>query len=166
MFKYYFKYKLQVITLIKLNNTTLKKKLNQINTNPQMKEKYFSKWHTIENFLHSNVGLTIAAISPQGSLPKGTATRKSDLDVIFCTSPNKNKKTTLNLILQKAKSAFGKVAKNKLSKKAVHIDFAKPKCNIDVVYLTKAEFKKTSKDMKSIKKISQLQKKSIILSKY
>ena len=131
-----------------------------------MKEIYSSKWHRIVKFLHGNIGLKIAGVSPKGSQAKGTSTRKSDLDVIFCTSLDRNKKSILNLILQKARNAFGKVVNVNRGKKAVHIDFIKPKCEIDVVYLTKNEFNSACKNIKTIRRISQLQKNSIILAKY
>ena len=53
-----------------------------------------------------------------------------------------------------------------MSNKAIHIDFFKPKCNIDAVYMTKQEFQQEKKKIAEIKKLRPLHKNAIKLAKY
>ena len=118
------------------------------------------------NFLRSNTGFKTAAVKEGGSGGKQTNTKLSDIDIIFCTSKDQNKTTVKKDLLEKAKKAFNRVAKVHSGKKAVHIDFSKPKCDIDLVYVTNQEFKQESKKIKQIARMRPLHKNSIKLTKY
>ncbi len=72
----------------------------------------------------------------------------------------------LEFIAEKADAIFGNVAEIGFSKKAVHIDFSNPECDIDVVYLTNQKFKAERKKIKVIKQTSQVRRDSIKLAKY
>ena len=118
------------------------------------------------NFLRKTTGFKIAAIKEGGSRGKQTAARKSDLDIIFCTGKDQNKSNVRKNLLERVKKGFKQVAKVNMSTKAVHIDFFKPKCNIDVVYLTNLEFRQEKKKIAQIKKLRPLHKNAIQLTKY
>lgn len=155
-----------MIKLAKLDNKKLKEILRKINTDTNTRELYSSKLSKILNFLNKNTGFKNAAVKPVGSRIKQTDLKESDMEVIFCTSPNKNHVEVRKLLLEKAKEAFGKPAKIKLGNEAVHIDFKNPKCNFDIVYLTQEKFKIKSKKIKKIRKMRPLHKKAIKLVKY
>ena len=152
--------------MLKLDNKKLKAILKKINTDPQTKDIYNSKLNRVMNFLRKTTGFKIAAIKEGGSQGKQTNTRKSDLDIIFCTSKNKNKTDIRKDLLERIKKGFKQVAKVNMSTKAIHIDFIKPKCNIDVVYLTNQEFKQEKEKIAEIKKLRPLHKNAIKLAKY
>ena len=152
--------------VLKLDNKKLKKILKKINNDPQTRNIYNSKLNRVMNFLQKTTGFKIAAIKEGGSQAKQTNIRKSDLDIIFCTNKNKNKTVIQNDLLERVKKGFKQIAKVNMSTKAIHIDFFKPKCNIDVVYLTKQEFQQEKKKIAQIKKLRPLHKNAIKLAKY
>jgi len=149
-----------------LNDKRLKEILDKINLNPKLKQIYDSKWHKIVNFLYCNTGLKIAKIAKSGSYPKQTAYRKSDLDVIFGISRDNYLRDIQELIRDKAYDNFGKVANVNIGDKAVHVDFIKPSCKVDIVYLSQKEFDNEYEEIKNIKSIKQIQRDSIKLTKY
>ena len=150
----------------KLENKKLKGILKKINTDPQTQAFYDSKLNRVMNFLQKTAGFKIAAIKEGGSRGKQTDTRKSDLDIIFCTGKDQNQKIIRNDLFERAKKAFKKNTNVNKSNKAVHIDFLKPKCNIDVVYLTNQQFNQEKKKIAQIKKLRPLHKNAIKLAKY
>lgn len=147
-----------------------KKKLNllllKINQNVQLKEQYDSKWHRIIHFLHNNTKCKIAKVAEAGSKAKQTDYHKSDLDIIFCTSPEIAIIKVLNHIKEKADENFKDVANVSKSKRAVHVDFKHPKLEIDIVYLTLQEFKKKHKEIKDFGNLPEFKKNAIKLAKY
>ena len=149
-----------------INDPRLKRILRKIETNSASNDIYSSKWHKVVNFLYHNSGLKMAKIAQAGSYAKGTANYKSDLDVIFCTSPDKRKEDVLNQIFNKASNSFGKIASVQKGKKAVHINYIKPKCNLDVVYLLQKQFDNEYKAIKDFKQISTHQQDAIKIVKY
>jgi len=152
--------------LNKLDNKKLKEILKKINTDAQTQDIYNSKLNRVINFLHYNTGFKLAAVKEGGSRGKRTDIRKSDLDIIYCKSKDQDKNFARKDLLKKAKTSFKQVAKVHMGNKAVHIDFFKPKCNIDVVYLSNKEFQQESKKIKTIKKLRPLYKNAIKLAKY
>lgn len=150
----------------KLENKKLKIILKKINTDPQTQAIYDSKLNRVMNFLRKTTGFKIAAIKEGGSRGKQTATRKSDVDIIFCTGKDQNKNTIRKDLLERARKGFKNNTKVNMSNKAIHIDFLKPKCNVDVVYLTNQEFKQEKKKIVQIKKLRPLHKNAIKLAKY
>ena len=152
--------------MVKLKIQRLKEILKEINTDPQTAQQYYSRLSRILKFLNNNTGLKNAAVKETGSRAKQTDIRKSDIDVIFCTSPDENHQTIRKHILEKARSAFGKVAIVNLTTKAVHVDFKSPKCNFDLVYLTQKKFQEEKKKIKEIIKLRPVHKNAIKLVKY
>lgn len=150
----------------KLENKKLRGILKKINTDPQTQAFYDSKLNRVMNFLRKTTGFKIAAIKEGGSRGKQTATRKSDVDIIFCTGKDQNKNTIRKDLLERAAKGFEKNTKVNMSNKAVHIDFLKPRCNVDIVYLTNQEFKQEKKKIAQIKKLRPLYKNAIKLAKY
>ena len=140
--------------------------INQIKQDEQQIQQYESKWHRIKNFLNNNIGSDIGDISISGSKFKGTSTKRSDLDIIFYAKKTHNKNELLKIIHEKALENFQGVAEVKQSENAVQINFFKPKCDFDVVYLTKKQFNKEKQNIKNFKKASQYQKDAIVLVKY
>ena len=149
-----------------MNDKRLKEILDKIDLNRQLKQIYDSKWHKIVNFLYNNTGLKIAKIAKSGSYPKHTEYRDSDLDVIFCTSPDYYLRYIQELIRDKAYDIFGRIANINIGNKAVHVDFINPNCDVDIVYLSQTQFDKECLEIKNIKSIEQLQRDSIKLAKY
>lgn len=152
--------------MVDINNDKLRRILNNINQDKQMKDQYESKWDRIVNFLHNNIGYKIGKVAKAGSGAKHTTYRKSDLDVIFCTSPIQNKKEVLDTIEDKANSNFSQVAEVKKSSNAVHINFLSPKCDIDVVYLTQKQFNKEHEAIKNVGRLPKFKLDAIKLVKY
>lgn len=122
--------------MVKLAIQRLREILKEINLDPQTAQQYYSRLNRVFKFLNNNTGLKNAGVREAGSGAKDINIRKSDIDIIFCTSPDQNHQTIRNHILEKAKNAFSKVANAKLGDKSVHIDFISPKCNFDLVYVT------------------------------
>ncbi len=133
---------------------------------PQAQAIYDLKLNRVINFLGKTTGFKIAAIKEGGSRGKGTDIRKSDVDIVFCTGKNQNKKIIRKNLLERAKKGFKKNTKVHKGDKAVHIDFLKPKCNVDIVYLTNQEFKQEKKKIAQIKKLRPLHKNATKLAKY
>ncbi|KKN06928.1 hypothetical protein LCGC14_1072290 [marine sediment metagenome] len=150
----------------KLENGKLKDILRKINTDSQTQAIYDSRLNRIMNFLGKTTGFKITAIKESGSRGKQTDVRKSDVDIIFCTGRNQDKNIILKNLLMRAKKGFKKNTKVHKTNKAVHIDFLKPKCNIDIVYLTNQEFKQEKMKIAQIKKFRPLHKNAIKLVKY
>ena len=143
--------------MVKLTIQRLKEILKEINTDPKTAQQYYSRLNRILKFLNNNTGLEDAGVKETGSRVKETDIRKSDIDVIFCTSPDQDHQIIRNHILEKAKSVFGEVAKVKLGNKAVHVDFKSPKCNFDLVYVTNKKFQEEIKKIfEEIENISQI----------
>ena len=152
--------------MVKLTIQRLKEILKEINTDPKTAQQYYSRLNRILKFLNNNTGLENAGVKETGSRVKETDIRKSDIDVIFCTSPDQDHQIIRNHILEKAKSVFGEVAKVKLGNKAVHVDFKSPKCNFDLVYVTNKKFQEEIKKIKIIIKMRPVHKNAIKLVKY
>ena len=152
--------------MVKLTIQRLKEIQKEINTDPQIAQQYYSRLSRILKFLNNNTGLKNAAVKETGSRAKETDTRKSDIDVIFCTFPDQNNQTIRKHILEKAISAFGKAAEVNLSGKAVHVDFKSPKCNFDLVYLSQKKFIEEKDKIKEIIKLKPVHKNAIKLAKY
>jgi len=150
--------------MVKLSIQRLREILKEINTDPQTAQQYYSRLSRILKFLNNNTGLKNAAVKETGSRAKETDTRKSDIDLIFCTSPDQDNQTIRNYIFEKAISAFGKAAEVKVSGKAVHVDFKS--CNFDLVYLSQKKFKEESNKIKEIIKLRPVHKNAIKLVKY
>ena len=150
--------------MVKLSIQRLREILKEINTDPQTAQQYYSRLSRILKFLNNNTGLKNAAVKETGSRAKETDTRKSDIDLIFCTSPDQDNQTIRNHIFEKAISAFGKAAEVKVSGKAVHVDFKS--CNFDLVYLSQKKFKEESNKIKEIIKLRPVHKNAIKLVKY
>lgn len=144
----------------------LRKILKQINQNPQLKELNESKWHKINHFLRNSTGYSIAKVAKAGSKAKHTDTLKSDLDVIFCTPKDYDYSTVLTKLEKTAVSNFPEAAEVKKGDNAIHINFNKPRINIDLVYLHNSEFDKEYKEMKEFGKLSQYKPDAIKLVKY
>lgn len=152
--------------MIELYEKKLKSLLKKIDSNPQMKQQYSSKWHRIVNFLYNNTGLKIAKVAKSGSFAKHTEYSDSDLDVIFCTSPDYNLHEMQVYLEEKLIPIFGKIADIKIGAHAVHIDFRNPEVNIDLVYITQREFDTEFEVIKEFSRIAPVQKDSIKLAKY
>lgn len=99
--------------MVNLNENRLRQLLGNINQNPQMKDQYESKWHSVVHFLLNNVGYKTAKVGKAGSQAKHTESRNSDLDIIFSTPPNQNVNNVLNTIQDKAKKELWKSGKHK-----------------------------------------------------
>ena len=169
MLKYYLNLlpKVKIMSKVsKLDNKKLKEILKKINTDPQTRDIYDSKLNRVMNFLRKTTGFKIAAVKEGGSQGKQTATRKSDLDIIFCTGKDQNKSNIRKDLLERVKKGFNNAAKVNMSNKAIHIDFTKPKCNVDVVYLTNKEFKQEKNKIAQIKKLRPMHKNAMKLAKY
>ena len=88
------------------------------------------------------------------------------MDVIFCTPKDYSYSTVLTNLEKTAKSNFSKAAEVKKGGSAVHINFNKPRINIDLVYLHNSEFNKEYKEMKEFGKLPQYKLDAIKLVKY
>lgn len=129
-------------------------------------QRYSSKWHKIVNFLYSNNNLKIQKVAQAGSLGKKTANRRSDLDVIFCTSLDQPKDRMMNVLYSKAYENFNKTANITKGTEAIHIDYKEPLTKIDLVYLKQNEFDKEYKEIKNRKEIFPQQRDAIKILKY
>lgn len=152
--------------MIVLTTKKLREILKKVNTDSKTRDIYSSKLNRIINFLRKNTGFKTAAVKEGGSRGKQTDTIKSDMDIIFCTSRDQNKNTIKIELLEKAKISFNKNAKVHSGSKAVHVDFIKPRCNIDLVYVTNQQFQQENKKIKKIAKMRPLHKNAIKLTKY
>jgi len=152
--------------MVTLTKAMLIKKLKQINIDPKTRDIHNSKLDRIVNFLKKTTGYRIAAVKEGGSGGKQTAIRTSDIDVIFTTNKDKDKKKMINDLLKRAKKGFGKGVNVHASSNAVHIDYNNPRCNIDLVYKTKQEFHQEKNKIKEIKKLRSMYKNAIKLAKY
>ncbi len=153
-------------SVFKLENKKLKEIFKKINMDPQTRALYDSKLSRVTNFLRKTAGFKIAAIKEGGARGKQTDTRLSDIDLIFCTGKEQNKNEIRKDLFERAKKEFSKNIKICMSKRAVQIDFLKPKCNIDIVSLTNQEFNQEKKKITQIKKLRPLHKNAIKLAKY
>ncbi len=144
----------------------LRKILNQIELDPEMRQLYDSRWHTIVNFLFNNTGIPIAKIAQVGSMAKGTGHRESDLDVGFCVPNHTNIRDAFKKVLQSAEAAFGHIANAYSSPKAIHIDYLSPPCKVDVVPLSETEFDLEFQQVKTIRQLPPWQREAVILVKY
>ncbi len=149
-----------------LNNKNLKNILEEIDSDPQSKQYFSSKWHKIVNFLYNSTGLSIFKVAKAGSIGKLTDTSDSDLDVIFSTSVDWNLKKMLVFLEDKAHKNFDEIANVRQSSSAVQIDFVNPACDIDLVYKTKDSFDKEYKEIKDYRKIKGVQQNSIKIAKF
>ena len=154
------------LQLIKLTNKKLKDHLRRINTDPNTRERYSSKVNRMMNFLRRTSGFKIAGVKEGGSRGKQTDLRTSDVDIIYTTNkdqdPNKMKQELFKRISkQKPKGTHIHVGK-----KAVHVDYEKPRCYIDLVYKKNQQFKQEAKNISQIKKMLPRYKNAIKLAKY
>lgn len=152
--------------MVKLTKQRLREILKKINTDPQTNQQYYSKLNSLLNFLNNNTGIKNAGVKESGSRAKNTGIRTSDIDVIFCTSGDQEHQVVRKHILEKAKIAFGQVANVEKGNKAIHVDFIFPKCNFDLVYVTKKKFQEEIKKIRVIKKLLPIRKDAIKLVKY
>ena len=144
----------------------LRKILDKIEMNPNLKQRYSSKWHKIVNFLYSNTNLKIRKVAQAGSLGKKTGLKRSDLDVIFCTSQDQPKDRIMNELYSKACENFNKTANVNKGTDSIHIDYKNPLTKIDLVYLKQNEFDKEYKEIKNRKQIFPQQRDAIKIVKY
>ena len=152
--------------MIVLSTKKLREILKKVNTDSKTRDIYSSKLNWIINFLRKNTGFKTAAVKEGGSRGKQTDTNKSDMDIIFCTSKDQNKNTIKKELLEKAIISFNIIAKVHSGNKSIHVDFIKPRCNIDLVYVTNQQFQQESKKIKKIAKMLPLHKTAIKLAKY
>ena len=134
--------------------------------NPNLKQRYSSKWHKIVNFLYSNPNLKIQKVAQAGSLGKKTDHKRSDLDVIFCTSQDQPKDRLLNELYLKVHENFKKTANVNKGTDAIHIDYKNPLTKIDLVYLKQNEFDIEFKEIKNRKQLFPQQRDAIKIVKY
>ncbi len=134
--------------------------------NSNLKQRYSSKWHKIVNFLYTNTNLKIRKVAQAGSLGKKTDHKRSDLDVIFCTSQDQPEHKILNKLYLKAQENFKKTAAVKKGTDAIHIDYRNPLTKIDLVYLKQNEFDHQYKEIKNRKQIFPQQRDAIKIVKY
>ena len=134
--------------------------------NPNLNQRYSSKWHKIVNFLYSNTNLKIRKVAQAGSLAKKTDHKRSDLDVIFCTSQDHPKDKILNELYLKAHENFKKTADVNKGLEAIHIDYRNPLTKIDLVYLKQNEFDLEYKEIKNRKQLFPQQRDAIKIVKY
>ncbi len=149
-----------------INDPRLRKILGKIEMNPNLKQRYSSKWHKIVNFLYSSTNLKIRKIAQAGSIGKNIANKRSDLDVIFCTSQNQPKDKIMNELYSKAYENFNEVADVKKGTDAIHIDYKKPLTKIDLVYLRQNDFDNEYKEIKDRKQIFPQQRDAIKIVKH
>ena len=149
-----------------INERKLRKILNKIEMNPNQKQRYSSKWHKVVNFLYSNTNLKIRKVAQAGSFGKKTDHKRSDLDVIFCTSPDRPEDRILDEIYLKAYENFKKTANVNKGSDAIHIDYRNPLTKIDLVYLKQNEFDNQYKEIKNRKQIFPQQRDAIKIVKY
>lgn len=149
-----------------INDPRLRKILDKIEMNPNLKQRYSSKWHKIVNFLYSNTNLTIRKVAQAGSLGKKTANKRSDLDVIFCTSQDHPKDRMMNTLYSKAYENFNNTANISKGTDAIHIDYKEPLTKIDLVYLKQNEFDKEYREIKNQEQIFPKQREAIKIVKY
>lgn len=134
--------------------------------NPNLKQRYSSKWHKIVNFLYSNTNLKIRKVAQAGSLGKKTANKRSDLDVIFCTSQDQPNDRMMSVLYSKAYENFNNTANIRKGTDAIHIDYKEPLTKIDLVYLKQNEFDKEYKEIKNRRQIFPQQREAIKIVKY
>ena len=154
------------IVNIFLNDPRLRKIIEKIEMNPNLNQRYSSKWHKIVNFLYSNTNLKIRKVAQAGSLAKKTDHKRSDLDVIFCTSQDHPKDKILNELYLKAHENFKKTADVNKGLEAIHIDYRNPLTKIDLVYLKQNEFDLEYKEIKNRKQLFPQQRDAIKIVKY
>jgi len=148
-----------------LNIKILKKILKQINPNQNFIEMYHSKWISIIHFLYSSTGYSISKVGQGGSIPKQTATRQSDLDIIFSCSDQYVRAVRLKHLYEKSIENFSKAAKVKKGDRATHIDFFKGQ-KIDLVLVTNKKFKHEQNQLKDFKHLNKLTLDAIKLCKH
>jgi len=149
-----------------INDPRLRKILDKIEMNPNLKQRYSSKWHKIVNFLYSNTDLKIRKVAQAGSLGKKTENKRSDLDVIFCTSQDQPKDRMMSVLYSKAYENFNKTANISKGTDAIHIDYKEPLTKIDLVYLKQNEFDQEYKEIKNREQIFPQQREAIKIVKY
>jgi len=148
------------------NDPRLLKIIEKIELNPNLRQRYSSKWHKVVNFLYSNTNLKIQKVAQAGSLEKKTDHKRSDLDVIFCTSQDQPKDSILNEVYLKAHENLKITADVNKGTDAVHIDYRNPLTKIDLVYLKKNAFDIEFKEIKNRKQIFPQQRNAIKIVKY
>ena len=134
--------------------------------NPNLKQRFSSKWHKVVNFLYSNTNLKIRKVAQAGSLGKKTDHKRSDLDVIFCTSQDQPEDKILNELYSKAYENFKKTADINKGTDAIHIEYKNPLTKIDLVYLKHNEFDQQYKEIKNRKQLFPQQRDAIKIVKY
>jgi hypothetical protein len=111
----------------------------QINSDKN-KNLYSSRWYALVTFLVTNTGLKVARIARPGSVAKLTEKRTSDLDIIFCLSPDKPRKDLYPQLESRFKTQFGSVANITSTPEAIHFTYKDVKGNFDVILLNQADF--------------------------
>lgn len=147
-----------------LNNNRLREILNQIEMNTNMKNQYASKWHSIVNFFYNNTGLAIAQIAVGGSMAKRTNINRSDMDVIFCLSPDQSREVIYPKVIEKLNANFGQIASNNIGNRAIHVSFGN--LEFDLVLLSQREFQEEYNGVREIKQMNQTKIDVIKLIKY
>lgn len=148
-----------------LNIRNLKKILKQINLNQNFIQMYHSKWISIIHFLYNGTGYSISKVGQGGSIPKQTAIRQSDLDIIFSCSDHYLRADRLANLYKKSKENFGKAAMVKKGDNAIHIDFLKGQ-KIDLVLVPGKKFTHELNQLKEFKRLDSLTLDAIKLCKH
>ncbi len=127
---------------------------------------YESKWISLVNILYHNSSLSISKIAKAGSRAKHTDITQSDLDVVFCVSPDKSRDEIYPLLLPVLKAAYPKIAQINIGDMAIHIDFVTAMCKIDLVLKSQSEFEKEHALIQDIDRLEDLYHKAIKLIKF
>jgi len=152
--------------LIRLKKEKLREHLRKINLDPNTRDQYNSKVNRMMNFLRKTSGFKIAGVKEGGSFGKGTEIRLSDLDMIYTTNKDKDSQKMKTDLLERIQKNKPKGTHVHSGKKAVHVDYSNPRCNIDLVYKTKQQFQQEVKKITQIKKIPPRYKNAIKLAKH
>jgi len=152
--------------LIKLKYEKLKEHLRKINMDPNTRDRYNSKVNRMMNFLRKTSGFKIAGVKEGGSYGKGTEIRTSDVDMIYTTNKDKDLQKMKQDLLERIQKQKPKGTHVDSGKKAVHVDYSNPRCNIDLVYKTKQQFQQEVKKITQIKKMPPRYKNAIKLAKH
>ncbi len=152
--------------MIKLTNKKLKDHLRRINTDPNTRDRYNSKVNRIMKFLRNTSGFKIAGVKEGGSRGKQTDIRTSDVDIIYTTNKDQNPNKMKQELFMRINKQKPKGSHVHTGKKAVHVDYNDPRCNIDIVYKTNQQFKQEAKKISQIKRMLPRYKNAIKLAKY
>ena len=152
--------------MIRLKHEKLREHLRKINLDPNTRDRYNSKVNRMMNFLRKTSGFKIAGVKEGGSYGKGTEIRVSDVDMIYTTNKDKDSQKMKKDLLERIQKHKPKGTHVDSGKKAVHVDYSNPRCNIDLVYKTKQQFQQEVKKITQIKKMPPRYKNAIKLAKH